>query len=72
MKQRFFKLIVAALGFLLGMSLLGQEEAEECDCEMAGTADLAADEDGYDTGIICAYGPGPSPFGCDCSLINID
>ena len=71
MKQRFLKLIVATLGFLLGMSLLGQEEAEPCDCGIA-TANDSDIIDEYGADQICLYGPGPTPFGCDCSIINID
>lgn len=60
MKQRFFKLIVVALGLLIGMSLLGQEETTPSDA----IAD-ASDVD-FPNCPPSAYGPGP------CFFITID
>lgn len=56
MKQRVIKLIVAALAFLLGMSLLGQEEPTPSDAIAdASDVDFADMEPS-------AYGPGPCMF----------
>ncbi len=66
MKQRFLKLIVAALGFLLGMSLLGQEEAAASDAIIDPSDKDFADMEPN------VYGPGPTTYDSGCSLINID
>jgi hypothetical protein len=65
MKQRFLKLIVAALGFLLGMSLLGQEE-----CVSAVNDSDTPSEKVDELGNCCVYGPGPTPFGCSLTIMD--